>query len=203
MEKSKVYEVIRRYKNNETYTYQVQGRKKGEKARIPESIFDTLLNVKPDTGAWTVRKIYNLIMQEDIVVSDNTIKNFLKKYKLFTPYPKEKLTSSRLYVTFNLYKQDNHDDMYICHAYCANKKINFLLYNDTYANKDNEWTTVDKISSILYDFCYRCKSDMVYSSIQIIIENNICFKLTASNWNSLNKHYKYNLPQPVIKRSIK
>lgn len=196
--KSKVYEIIRRYKNNTRYEYHVQGRKKGEKTRIPESISDTLLNTTPTTGTWTVRKIYNLIMQEDIIVSDNTIKNFLKKYGLFLPFTEKKIAHSTLYVVFKPYSPKSQDNIFLCYAHNSQKKYHFLLYN--YAQNGDYDRGVKKESSILYHFCSKCKSDTIYSYLQITVKNNINTKCLINDWNVLNKHYKYNLPEPVIKK---
>ncbi len=196
--KSKVYEVIRRYRNNEIYTYRVQGRKKGEKTKIPESIFNTLLHSEPSKGAWTIKKIYKLIMQEDIIVSDNTIKNFLKKYNLFLPFTEKNIAHSTLYVVFTPYK--SQDNIFLCYAHNSQRKYYFLIYNYNYAQKDDHERGVKKESSILYHFCCKCKSDKIYSHLKITVRSNINTKHLINDWKALNKYYKYNLPEPVIKK---
>ena len=95
LSRSKVYQVIHNAENGIEVTYAKSGRKYGEKRLLtPEQeqiIYKQLLKTTPDeysftdSKLWTRKNIRSLIGELDVIVSDHTVLNYLKSFKLLYP----------------------------------------------------------------------------------------------------------------------
>lgn len=208
LSKSKIYNVIKAYKNNTVINYKKRGRKFGEKRRIPETLYDTIIRQKPNNGVWTVNSIKAKLYSDDIVVSVNTIKNFLKRYEIYKTVPNtskvisntQKNSKETLYVSLEYHSYNNIDDTILCYAYDSHKIYYFLFYtpnDDIRAVFGNE--AVNRKTVLLFDFIKRCLTVKKKENIIVCITSNCSIQtIKKDDWMILNKHYKKNISMPKI-----
>lgn len=200
LSKSKIYNVIKAYKNNTVINYKKRGRKFGENRRIPESLFDTIIRQKPNNGVWTVNSIRAKLYSDDIVVSVNTIKNFLKRYELYKTVPNtskvisntQKNSKETLYVSLEYHSYNNIDDTILSYAYDSHKIYYFLFYTkkddirNVFGKEAVNWKT-----ALLFDFIERCSNTKKFGNIIVCtISNRTIQTIKKDDWMILNK-YKY------------
>ena len=210
--KSKIYNVIKANKSGTVINYKKHGRKKGEKRRIPESFYDYIITHKPDNGVWTVNTIKEKLYSYDIVVSVNTIKNFLKRHELYKTFPKiskKVLTTKKpkeiLYVYSEYLNRSNIGERILFYAYDSHKCYYFLTYKGSNeVRNDFGEEVVNNGTALLFDFIIRCLkvkvfgSVVVYATVKCIIQT-----LKKEDWVILNKNYKKSINMPKIVKSEK
>ena len=185
LSRSKVYQVIHNKKNGITVSYSKRGRKVGEKRLLsPEQedkILQLLINTKPDNytfppsifaGLWTRKNIRSLIGNEDIIVSDHTVLNYLKRFNLLYPQCKASFNipdngGRVLTVCVTVLQEESTSaalPIYLVYTYDIRGTYYFCCYPE--AGID---TTENYILYILNDFLQRRSHPEQYTNIVCLI----------------------------------
>ena len=211
LSRSKVYQVIHNEKAGIKVSYSKRGRKLGEKRLLlPEQenmLYKKLTTTKPDSFTlslshpsrlWTRRIIQALIGTKDIMVSDHTVLNYLKRFGLL--YPKHeppgsiplngesvltlcvvtlKSKTTVPYLTYMVYTYDKRGTYYFCcypeHDIQTNK--NHILY-------------------IIHDFLGRVPDLKKYSDIVCLLPPDRYLNTLRSSWGK--SHFSKKIPTDRI-----
>lgn len=200
LSRSKVYQVIHNEKTGIKVSYSKRGRKLGEKRLLsPEqedALYQQLTTTKPDTYAfssstklWTRRLIQALIGTWDIMASDHTVLNYLRRFDLLHSQPdtpgsittngQSILTISVIRFTAKGMARENKPyPTYMIYTYDKRGTYYFCCYPERYIN-----TRKNHMLYIIHDFLCRVPDLQKYSDI-------VCFLPPEHYLNSLRSLWR-------------
>lgn len=210
LSRSKVYQVIHNAENGIEVTYAKRGRKYGEKRLLtPEQeqiIYKQLLKTTPDeysftdSKLWTRKNICSLIGELDVIVSDHTVLNYLKRFKLLYPRhtPSDPLLQGKeeaICISVAKLKtensttfpqSDNKEDVltYILYTYDKKGTYYFRCYSEDSLNNNKHL-----ILYMVHDFISRITDLNPSASIVCLLPAELHDKNLRRTWvdNTFNK----------------
>lgn len=211
LSRSKVYQVIHNDKAGINVSYSKRGRKLGEKRLLSSEqenkLYQQLTTTKPDaytlslsnsSKIWTRRMIQTLIGMWDIMVSDHTVLNYLKRFDLL--YPKHEPPDSiplngetilTLCVVTLKSKLTVPNLIYLVYTYDKRGTYYFCCYSE----RDIR-TRENLVLYIIHDFLGRVPDLKKYSDIVCLLPPERYLNTLRSSWGK--SHFSKKIPTDRI-----